>query len=556
MSEQIKFGDRLFLRGESVFFDNGSNDGVIESRNGTLVIKGNLVVEGNTTTVNSIETVFADPFITLNADYVGSASQDVGIEVNRGDDPVVRFLWDETNDRWSFEDKDIFSTGNINANIVFATLNGNIQSNNGVIIIDSTGDGSVDIRAGNIDNTVIGATTPAAGYFTTLTGDGTDITNVLTNYTTDDLAEGTTNLYYTDERVDDRFSTLFSSGYSLQSTYDDIFGAYILNFEAQNIGSGSQIYDTSNASMASFKTISAGNISNGGNGDLVVSSTASEIIIDTASKINQLYYNTYVGNGSTSIYTLPYAVSQSWHVLLYIDGVVQTPDVAYTISSSTIMLASPLALNSVMNVLRLATTATVTTTINAEMLDSQLPSYYLDYTNLSNAPTNLMVTDANNTVSGNITPSADNTYDVGNATNRLQSVYSYRNDVAGMVVSERFETDSTYDVGTVVVFGGTNEITSSSIQNDTTVVGVISSNDALLMNANAGTSSTHPSVVLSGRAICKVYGTVNKGDLLVTSDQAGYAMASATPTVGTVIGKALGSQVTGYGTIEILVSLM
>lgn len=556
MSEQIKFGDRLFLRGESVFFDNGSNDGVIESRNGTLVIKGNLVVEGNTTTVNSIETVFADPFITLNADYVGSASQDVGIEVNRGDDPVVRFLWDETNDRWSFEDKDIFSTGNINANIVFATLNGNIQSNNGVIIIDSTGDGSVDIRAGNIDNTVIGATTPAAGYFTTLTGDGTDITNVLTNYTTDDLAEGTTNLYYTDERVDDRFSTLFSSGYSLQSTYDDILGAYILNFEAQNIGSGSQIYDTSNASMASFKTISAGNISNGGNGDLVVSSTASEIIIDTASKINQLYYNTYVGNGSTSIYTLPYAVSQSWHVLLYIDGVVQTPDVAYTISSSTIMLASPLALNSVMNVLRLATTATVTTTINAEMLDSQLPSYYLDYTNLSNAPTNLMVTDANNTVSGNITPSADNTYDVGNATNRLQSVYSYRNDVAGMVVSERFETDSTYDVGTVVVFGGTNEITSSSIQNDTTVVGVISSNDALLMNANAGTSSTHPSVVLSGRAICKVYGTVNKGDLLVTSDQAGYAMASATPTVGTVIGKALGSQVTGYGTIEILVSLM
>lgn len=556
MSEQIKFGDRLFLRGESVFFDNGLNDAVIESRNGTLVIKGNLVVEGTTTTVNSIETVFADPFITLNADYVGSASQDVGIEVNRGDDPIVRFLWDETNDRWSFEDKDIFSTGNINANVVFATLNGNIQSDNGVIIIDSTGDGSVDIRAGNIDNTVIGSTTSAAGYFTTITGDGTDITNVLTNYTTDDLTEGTSNLYYTDERVDDRFNSLFSSGYSLESTYDDTLGAYILNFEAQNIGSGSEIYDTSNVTMASFKTISAGNISNGGNGDLIVSSTANEIIIDTASKINQLYYNTFVGNGATSIYTLPYAVTQSWHVILYIDGVVQTPDVAYTISSSTITLASPLALNSVMNVLRLATTSTVTTTTNAELLDSQLPSYYLDYTNFSNTPTNLMVNDANNSVSGNISPSSDNTYELGNTSNRWKTVHSYNNDVVGKVVSERFETDATYDAGTVVVLGGTNEITASSIQNDTAVIGIISSDDGLLMNSNAGTQTTHPSIVLSGRATCKVYGTVNKGDLLVTSDQAGYAMASSSPSVGTVIGKALESQATGFGTIEILVSLM
>jgi hypothetical protein len=525
MSEQIKFGDRLFLRGETVSFDNGDNDAVIESRNGTLIIRGNLKVEGNTTTVNSIQTVFADPFITLNADFEGIPTEDVGIEVNRGDLTWARLFWNETEDYWTLDDKDFHTTGNINANVVFATISGNVTSQNGVVIIDNTGDGLVDIRAGNIDNTVIGATTPAVGYFTSIIGDGTDITNVLTNYTTDDLTEGTTNLYYTNERVDDRFNSLFDSGYSLESNYDDILGTYTIDFVAQNVGTGAAIYDSSNITMASFKTISVGNISNGGNGDLTVSVVGDEIVLDTSAKINQLYYDTFVGNGSTSIYTLPYFVSQSWHILLYIDGVVQNPDISYTVTGSTITLSSPLALNSVMNVLRLATTSTVTTTTNADLLDTQLPSYYLDYNNFTNTPTNTMVTDASNSVSG---------------TN----------------ISERFATDAVYDVGTVVVFGGTNEITQSTIADDKTVVGVIGSNETILMNANAGTSTTHPSVVLSGRATCKVYGTINKGDLLVTSDQAGYATASSTPAVGTVIGKALGSQASGFGIIEILVSLM
>ncbi len=556
MSEQIKFGDRLFLRGETVSFDNGDNDAVIESRNGTLVVKGNLIIEGNTTTVNSIETVFADPFITLNADHVGPASQDVGLEVNRGDDPIVRFLWDETNDRWSFEDKNIFSTGNINANIVFASVSGNILSDNGVVIIDSTGDGLVDIRAGNIDNTIIGATTPAAGYFTSVTGDGTDITNVLTNYTTDSLSEGTTNLYYTDERVDDRFNQLFNSGYSMVSTYDDLLGAYTINFEAQNIGTGSQIYDSSHATLASFRTLTTGNILNGGNSDLTVSVVGDEIRIDTSTKINQLAFNSFVGNGSTSIYNLPYSVSSDWQVLIYIDGVVQEPGNSYTISLSTITLSSPLALNSVMNVLRLATNAATTTVVNADTLDTQLPSYYLDYNNFTNTPTNIMFSNTNNSVSGNITPASDNLYTLGSAADKWSNIHSYRQNFSLSGAAERFQADAAYDDGTVVIFGGTNEVTTTTTQDDTRIAGVVSSTPAILMNCDAGTQTTHPSVVTSGRTLCKVFGTVNKGDYLVTSTNAGHAIASATPTFGTVIGRALEANVSGFGTIAIAVSLM
>ena len=75
---------------------------------------------------------------------------------------------------------------------------------------------NVNITGGNIDGTVIGATT-VQGYFSTIHGDGTNITNVLTNYTTDDLAEGLTNLYYTDPRVDQRLNELFDAGYGISA---------------------------------------------------------------------------------------------------------------------------------------------------------------------------------------------------------------------------------------------------------------------------------------------------------------------------------------------------
>ena len=68
MAEQIKFGDRLFLRGEKVFLDNGNTDAVLESRSGNPVIKGNLTVDGTTTTVNSETVSIADPFMLLNGD--------------------------------------------------------------------------------------------------------------------------------------------------------------------------------------------------------------------------------------------------------------------------------------------------------------------------------------------------------------------------------------------------------------------------------------------------------------------------------------------------------
>ena len=73
----------------------------------------------------------------------------------------------------------------------------------------------------------------------------------------------------------------------------------------------------------------------------------------------------------------------------------------------------------------------------------------------------------------------------------------------------------------MVVFGGAEEITVTDSFADVRVAGVISSNPAYLMNAAA---SGLP-VALRGRVPVQVLGAVSKGDLLVTSSQAGFAQS-------------------------------
>ena len=61
-------------------------------------------------------------------------------------------------------------------------------------------------------------------------------------------------------------------------------------------------------------------------------------------------------------------------------------------------------------------------------------------------------------------------------------------------------------------------------------------------------------LALQGRVPCKVIGKVEKGDLLVTSAIAGYAIVNNDPSVGTVIGKAVGTKEDdGKGTVEVVV---
>lgn len=122
-------------------------------------------------------------------------------------------------------------------------------------------------------------------------------------------------------------------------------------------------------------------------------------------------------------------------------------------------------------------------------------------------------------------------------------------------LAERFEADEEYDVGTVVQFGGEKEITAVKEDASTDVFGVISRSAAYLMNARAGSNSTHPAVALSGRVPVKVVGKVKKHDRLVSAGN-GIARSARVDenVVMRTIGRALQDKTTNeLGTVLTLV---
>ena len=112
---------------------------------------------------------------------------------------------------------------------------------------------------------------------------------------------------------------------------------------------------------------------------------------------------------------------------------------------------------------------------------------------------------------------------------RLQATYA---DLA-----EYYEGDQDYEEGTVLVFGGDKEVTTTTQINDTRSAGVVSANPAYVMNDEQ--KGIKVCIALAGRVPVKVIGRVKKGDMLTTSATAGYAVKALNPTLGAVIGKAL-----------------
>jgi hypothetical protein len=136
----------------------------------------------------------------------------------------------------------------------------------------------------------------------------------------------------------------------------------------------------------------------------------------------------------------------------------------------------------------------------------------------------------------------------GTSPNESRMQATYAADLA-----ENYEGDREYEVGTVLVFGGDKEVTTTNIKNDTRVAGVVSNTAAFSMyEACPGLKNL---VALQGRVPCRVVGNIRKGDILVTSGIPGVAMAAGNDVkVGTVVGKALKDYDSDHiGTLEIAV---
>jgi hypothetical protein len=120
-------------------------------------------------------------------------------------------------------------------------------------------------------------------------------------------------------------------------------------------------------------------------------------------------------------------------------------------------------------------------------------------------------------------------------------------------LAEYYEADQEYAVGTVMVFGGEKEVTTTDVKADHRVAGVVSDNAALIMNESCPGIKTL--VALQGRVPCRVVGKIQKGDLMVTSGIPGVAVSvGGDAKAGTIIGKALENYDSDHiGTIEVAV---
>lgn len=140
---------------------------------------------------------------------------------------------------------------------------------------------------------------------------------------------------------------------------------------------------------------------------------------------------------------------------------------------------------------------------------------------------------------------------IGNASTYFDTVFAKATSAQYADIAERYLADAHYAPGTVVVFGGSKEVTESNSDGDVRVAGVVSTEPAFSMND--GLQGDHVvKVALLGRVPCAVRGKVNKGDLMVSTSD-GYARAESNPRLGSVIGKAVETFDGDKGIIEIVV---
>jgi hypothetical protein len=158
-------------------------------------------------------------------------------------------------------------------------------------------------------------------------------------------------------------------------------------------------------------------------------------------------------------------------------------------------------------------------------------------------------------IGGNVMPTANATANIGSATLSFNTIFAKATSAQYADLAEMYCADSEYAPGTVLEFGGAEEVTITTQSHSAQIAGIISTNPSYLMNSTL-TCVNAVQVALVGRVPCYVVGNIIKGDRLVASSTPGVAtrldMSQYQP--GCIIGKALEAYDSEtVGTIEVAV---
>jgi hypothetical protein len=208
---------------DNVTFNNVNVSGTLSSddisastvtASNDLVVQGDLTVQGTTTTTNSTEINTTSATITLvdGLDENTAPSQDAGLVVNRGSSVDKTFLWKEGIDKWSL------GTESLIAGTIEADLIGNVTGNVTGTVSDISNHDTDDLSEGSTNlyytdaraRNAVSASgdlsyNTTTGEFSVTTFKSSDFDSNFSGKSTTDLSEGT-NLYYTDARVDAHLS--------------------------------------------------------------------------------------------------------------------------------------------------------------------------------------------------------------------------------------------------------------------------------------------------------------------------------------------------------------
>ena len=380
-------------------------DGKLSTTGGTissnLTVTGNLTVNGTTTTVNSNTVNIGDNILVLNSDETGTPSQNGGIEIERGTSTNKTFVWDETNDKWTIG-SETFVAGTIEANVtgnVTGDVTGNADTATTLETARTIGgvsfDGSANINlpgvntTGNQDTSGNAATATALATARTIGGvsfDGTaniNLPGVNTTGNQDTSGNAATATILATARTIAGQSFNGSANISIAPT--DLTGVTATASEL-NILDGATLTTTE----LNYVDGVTSNIQTQLNAKGTVSSLSDLSITATATEINKLDGVT----ATTAELNILDGVTATAAEINKLDGVTATTTelnyVDGVTSAIQTQLDSKLASSSytASDVLtKIKTVDGASSGLDADLLDGQQGSYYLDYNNFTNTPT-------------------------------------------------------------------------------------------------------------------------------------------------------------------------
>jgi hypothetical protein len=393
----------------SITINNGTNGDITIATNGSgktninssVIVSGDLTVNGVTTTVNSTTVTVADPLLVMGAGNSGGSANtfDQGLLITRGSNENQAFIWREVDSEFAAvaTTETGNTAGSINidayANFHAARITGSHFVTSALDIstnkIEATGTGNVDIElnplnsgtvkidkanitGGTINGTTIGASTAASGKFTTVDASG----NISLNSNTNKLRIGSSQqiqIYHdgTDAHVSNTTGILKIDGQTTSSIKINAAAADV-DFIVQGQSNNNLFFVDAENNKIGISTATPGYILDAGSSTNAIKLPQGNSSTRPSPSTGVIRFNTETGyyegctdgsnwttfgttgtggtpvitklsatgDGSTSTFVgfFADAPASSANILVFIDNVYQEPETNYTVSGTDLQI--------------------------------------------------------------------------------------------------------------------------------------------------------------------------------------------------------------------------